>query len=98
MSTSEKQNGSRPMNQKLMVLKLKRINELNDKLKESLRRDRIYASNASYSIITYTQEHKDYAIPEIWGFMKPGQNPFRQNTTRQGGQGGSEGGGCCTIM
>lgn len=54
-------------NKKLLILKLKRINELNNRLKDTLSKDRIYASNASYSIIDYTQSHKDYAIPEIWG-------------------------------
>jgi guanine nucleotide-binding protein subunit gamma len=87
----------KPMNQKLLVLKLKRINELNKKLKDTLSRDRIYASNASYSIINYTQQNKDYTLPEIWGHMEPGQNPFRNNRLQRNG--GSEGqDGCCTIM
>ncbi len=85
--------------QKLLILKLKRINELNNRLKDTLSKDRIYASNASYSIIDYTQSHKDYAIPEIWGNLQPGENPFRNNRFQQKtGGGGQDQGGCCTIM
>lgn len=86
--------------QKLLLLKLKRINELNNRLKDSLSKERIYASNASYFIIDYTQSHKDYAIPEVWGNLQPGENPFRNNRFQQksGASGAQDQGGCCTIM
>lgn len=65
--------------QKLAILKLKRITELNNRLKQELQKERIFASNASYSIIDYTQSHKDFAIPEIWGYMAPGENSLRSS-------------------
>lgn len=95
MSDSVEQSPKKPMNQKLLVLKLKRITELNGKLRDTLSRDRIYASNASYSIINYTQDTKDYVIPDVWGYMQPGENPFRLNRQRKGGDAQD---GCCTIM
>ncbi|CCH42598.1 Guanine nucleotide-binding protein subunit gamma [Wickerhamomyces ciferrii] len=86
---------------KLLNLKLKRINELNNRLKDTLTKDRIYASNASYSIIDYTQSTKDFTLPEIWGNLQPGENPFRNNKFQQLKNPNSNGGnqdGCCTIM
>lgn len=87
----------RNVQQKLLALKLKRITELNNRLKETLSKDRIYASNASYSIIDYTQSNKDYTIPEIWGHLQPGENPFRNNKFQQKSSTGQDQ-GCCTIM
>jgi len=85
--------------QKLLILKLKRINELNNRLKETLSKDRIYASNASYSIIDYTQSNKDFTLPEIWGNLQPGENPFRNNKFQQKSNlNGQNDQGCCTIM
>lgn len=101
MSDCNEDQPTKPMNQKLLLLKLKRINELNDKLKGVLARDRIYASNASYSIINYTQQSRDYVLPEIWGYMSPGENTFRNGNRapRQSrGSTGSSPGGCCTIV
>ncbi|SCV02492.1 LAME_0H01750g1_1 [Lachancea meyersii CBS 8951] len=87
---------------KIQTLKLKRIKELNRKLKEELARDRITASNACLSIIDYATSHKDYAIPEIWGYPMAGSNPHRMNTSnlrrrsqRASGSGDST---CCVVM
>ncbi|KAH3666613.1 hypothetical protein WICMUC_005597 [Wickerhamomyces mucosus] len=90
--------------QKLLQLKLKRINELNNNLKTLLNKDRIYASNASYLIINYISNAKDYTIPEVWGHMDPDENPFRNNQLlkskknfKQGGN-NDHPGGCCVIL
>ncbi|KAH3685290.1 hypothetical protein WICPIJ_003764 [Wickerhamomyces pijperi] len=92
--------------QKLLTLKLKRINELNTNLKDLLNKDRIYASNASYLTINYVTNTKDYTIPEVWGSLNPGENPFRgnnqirgrQNQNSKNGGGGDGDAGCCSIM
>lgn len=87
--------------QKLLVLKLKRINELNTNLKELLTKDRIYASNASYLTINYVTNRKDYTIPEVWGSLNPGENPLRGNTQMRGRQkqgGKNKQGSCCSLM
>ncbi|SCV03926.1 LANO_0G07096g1_1 [Lachancea nothofagi CBS 11611] len=86
---------------KIQYLKLKRINELNRKLKQELARDRITASNACLSIIDFATSHKDYAIPEIWGHPMPGSNPHRINNPnlhRRAQRGSSSDSSCCVIM
>lgn len=86
--------------QKLAILKLKRITELNNRLKQELQKERIFASNASYSIIDYTQSHKDFAIPEIWGYMAPGENSLRSSANAgSAAQVASHSqDACCTIV
>ncbi|CEP64576.1 Ste18p LALA0_S12e02102g [Lachancea lanzarotensis] len=87
---------------KIQSLKLKRINELNRKLKEELARERITASNACLSIIDYATSHKDYAIPEVWGYPMAGSNPHRTNASglhrRAHREAGSADNTCCTLM
>jgi guanine nucleotide-binding protein subunit gamma len=100
MSQQKLQNNPK-IQEKLQQLKLKRLDELNNNLKELLAKDRIYASNASYTIINQVVGEKDYALPEISGYMNPGENPLRSNVKLRGGRslGSSDGGaGCCTIM
>lgn len=92
---------------KIQLLKLKRINELNEKLKGELQRDRITASNACLNLIDYTTTNKDFTLPEIWGYPKPGENPFRdslnanfsaskRNINTRNNYNTSN--GCCNIM
>ena len=64
---------------KINYLKLKRIIELNNKLKNELNRERITSSNASLAIIDYTMNKKDYTLTEIWGYPTVGKNHFRDN-------------------
>ncbi|KAL3230198.1 Guanine nucleotide-binding protein subunit gamma [Nakaseomyces bracarensis] len=80
---------------KINQLKLKRINELNDKLRSELQRDRITASNACLSLINYTTRKKDYALPELWGYPPRGTNHFRDAMTAAGQQDVNT---CCIIM
>lgn len=85
---------------KIQHLKLKRINELNKKLKEELIRERITASNACLSIIDYATSRKDYALPELWGYPAPGSNPHRinsRNLRRRSVKGAPQDAGCCII-
>ncbi|CAR24099.1 Guanine nucleotide-binding protein subunit gamma [Lachancea thermotolerans] len=93
--------GEQDLPLKIQYLKLKRINELNKKLKEELVRERITASNACLSIIDYATSHEDYALPEIWGYPAPGSNPHRANAQKihkSARTGSSSDNGCCVIV
>lgn len=92
-------NGSKSskVQEKLLLLKLKRIEELNNNLKELLAKDRIFASNASYTIINQITNEKDYVLPEISGYLNPGENPFRTEANRNANV-DYDSEGCCTIM
>ncbi|SCW00135.1 LAFE_0B10220g1_1 [Lachancea fermentati] len=82
-------------------LKLKRINELNKKLRQELSRERISASNACLSIIDYTTSKRDYAIPDIWGYPAPGTNPYRENIKalqKLKSKSSQDSNTCCIIM
>ncbi|AQZ18725.1 STE18 (YJR086W) [Zygosaccharomyces parabailii] len=93
---------------KIKYLKLKRVNGLNNKLRGELSRERITASNACLAIVNHVSTHRDYAIPDIWGYPKPGTNHFREGhrlradqASRQmrSGSGASHGDtACCSIM
>ena len=92
---------------KINYLKLKRITELNQNLKQELLRDRITSSNASLQIINYTNDlfkGKDYTVPSVSGYTPQGTNPLLKTTNNNNGysqNGGNNSGsdpGCCTIM
>lgn len=88
---------------KIKCLKLRRINELNDKLRDELGRERITASNACLALVNYVSTHADYTLPEIWGYPPPGSNHFaRKRTTNRGrssqDNGNSTSDACCAIM
>ncbi|EDO17906.1 hypothetical protein Kpol_1010p21 [Vanderwaltozyma polyspora DSM 70294] len=91
-----------PVSLKIKYLKLKRINELNNKLKNELARERITASNASLSIINYTSQQKDYVISDVWGYPEPGTNHFRNTLTKRVNRNqqnkSADNNACCTIM
>ncbi|KAL9595018.1 MAG: hypothetical protein Q9179_005153, partial [Wetmoreana sp. 5 TL-2023] len=53
--------------QSMADLKLRRLNELNSRLREDLERPRIRVSEASMSLIQYCQNTKDFMVPSIWG-------------------------------
>ena len=85
---------------RIQYLKLKRITELNNKLRGELTRERITASNACLAIINYTSNHTDYTLPEIWGYIEPGKNHLRSAMALRNRHGSSthvDDGGCCTI-
>lgn len=84
---------------KIQYLKLKRTQELNNKLKKELERERITASNACLNIIDFALTTQDYTLPEIWGYMQPGQNHFRKTSKQLQAPGMTTGGlACCRIM
>lgn len=84
---------------KIRILKLRRINELNAKLRTELARERITASNACLNLVNHTTSVPDYAVPELWGYPPPGSNRFLEAV--RGGRGAQhrqEGAdACCTI-
>ncbi|EJS43068.1 ste18p [Saccharomyces arboricola H-6] len=84
---------------KIKQLKLKRINELNNKLRKELSRERITASNACLTIINYTSNTKDYTLPELWGYPTAGSNHFREGLKKaQKNNQMSNSNACCTLM
>lgn len=92
---------------KINYLKLKRITELNQKLKQELLRDRITSSNASLQIINYTNDlfkEEDYTVPSVSGYIPKGKNPLMQTVnnnsgySQPGGYNNGSNAGCCTIM
>lgn len=98
MSSTQQQ---RQLQLKIKYLKLKRINELNNNLRNELGRDRITASNACLNLIDYIQTTKDYSLPEIWGYPQPNSNHFiinRNMLSLQQRHNNDSSNGCCTIM
>lgn len=91
---------------KIKYLKLKRINELNNNLRNELSRDRITASNACLNLINFIQNNKDYTLPEIWGYPPQNSNHFiinninniNMNSNLQRQNLNNQSNGCCTIM
>ncbi|CDO94367.1 unnamed protein product [Kluyveromyces dobzhanskii CBS 2104] len=82
---------------KIQQLKLKRIEELNSKLRNELARERMTASNACLSIIDYTSTHSDYAVPEVWGFPTSGENPYDNNRKSSFARSQEDSSNCCVI-
>ncbi|KAI1006696.1 hypothetical protein K3495_g1523 [Podosphaera aphanis] len=74
--------------QSMADLKLRRLTELNARLREDLERERIPVSQAAKSILNYTNSTKDYMVPSIWGSIDKKDDPYTPQQT----------GGCCSMM
>ncbi|KAL2074515.1 hypothetical protein VTL71DRAFT_8293 [Oculimacula yallundae] len=74
--------------QSMADLKLRRLTELNTRLREDLERDRIPVSAASKSIISYTNSTKDFMVPSVWGTVDKKDDPYAPQQS----------GGCCVVM
>jgi len=74
--------------QSMADLKLRRLTELNNRLREDLERERIPVSQAAKSIISYTSSTKDYMVPSIWGSVDKKDDPY---VLQQSGS-------CCVLM
>ncbi|KAI0748660.1 G-protein gamma subunit [Daedaleopsis nitida] len=81
---------SRPHKQSMSELKLRRLTEHNQRLREDLARPRIRVSEASASLIRYCKTTKDPLVPSVWGPVPRADDPYQS-------QGGS-GKGCCVIQ
>jgi len=90
-STYDIRSGGDPRNKKhnMAELKLRRLNELNVRLKEDLERPRIKVSEASMSLIQYCNSTKDFMVPSLWGPVEKGSDPYAPP---------SNGPNCCAIM
>lgn len=64
------------MEDRILALKLRRIEQLNAKLKESLKKDRIPASRAAALIIETSQDISDPLVPSVW-HLPPELNRYR---------------------
>ncbi|KAK2004857.1 hypothetical protein LX36DRAFT_649401, partial [Colletotrichum falcatum] len=73
--------------QSMADLKLRRLTELNNRLREDLERERIPVSNASKSIIAYCNSTRDYMVPSVWGAVPRGEDPYAPQQS----------GGCCVV-
>jgi len=70
-------------------LKLRRLQELNARLKEDLERRRIPVSEAANDLISFTEkEPKDFMVPSKWGTVEKGGDPYAPQQSN----------GCCIVM
>lgn len=74
--------------QSMADLKLRRLTELNNRLREDLERERIPVSQAAKSIIAYCNSTRDYMVPSVWGAVPKGEDPYAPQQS----------GGCCVVM
>ncbi|EMD38715.1 heterotrimeric G-protein gamma subunit [Gelatoporia subvermispora B] len=81
---------SRPHKQSMSELKLRRLTEHNQRLREDLARPRIRVSEASASLIRYCKTTKDPLVPSVWGPVARNEDPYAS----QGGGGK----GCCVVQ
>ncbi|CCX15401.1 GGL domain-containing protein [Pyronema domesticum] len=77
----------REKKQSMAELKLRRLTELNARLREDLDRPRIKVSDACQSMINYTRTTKDFMVPSTWGNVDKREDPYAPQQT----------GGCCVI-
>ncbi|KAF7311461.1 G-protein gamma subunit [Mycena kentingensis (nom. inval.)] len=67
---------SRPHKQSMSELKLRRLTEHNQRLREDLARPRVRVSEASASLIRYCKTTKDHLVPSVWGPVGKGEDPY----------------------
>jgi len=81
--------GARNRKQSMAELKLRRLQELVQRLREDLDRRRIPVSEAAADLINYTRkEPKDWMVPSVWGHIDKRDNPYEQQQSA----------GCCSVM
>jgi guanine nucleotide-binding protein subunit gamma len=83
------------LHERIGLIKLKRIEVLNEKLIESLSQDRISASNASYLILKHIEDTPDYLIPCLYK-LPIQDNKWLQYQNQQKLIKKSQ--GCCVIV
>ncbi|KIK08759.1 hypothetical protein K443DRAFT_672276 [Laccaria amethystina LaAM-08-1] len=74
--------------QSMSELKLRRLIEHNQRLREDLARPRVRVSEASASLIRYCKTTKDHLVPSVWGPVGRAEDPYGQQTP----------GKCCTVQ
>jgi guanine nucleotide-binding protein subunit gamma len=73
--------------QTLSELKLRRLVELNQRLRKDLDRPRIKISEASRSLIGYCKNTRDYLVTSEWGHVDKRDDQYAQSGKK-----------CCEIM
>ncbi|KAF7510738.1 Guanine nucleotide-binding protein subunit gamma [Endocarpon pusillum] len=74
--------------QSMADLKLRRLNELNLRLREDLDRPRVTVAQASKDLINYCNSTRDYMVPSVWGTVDKRDDPYAPQQSK----------GCCTVM
>ncbi|ELU45007.1 G-gamma domain-containing protein [Rhizoctonia solani AG-1 IA] len=67
---------ARNAKQSMAELKLRRVIEHNQRLKEDLARPRLRVSEAGASLIRYCKTTKDHLVPSVWGPVGKGEDPY----------------------
>ncbi|KAK0196845.1 G-protein gamma subunit [Armillaria mellea] len=67
--------------QAMSELKLRRLLEHNQRLREDLARPRVRVSEASASLIRYCKTTKDHLVPSVWGPVGRAEDPYGQQRT-----------------
>ncbi|KAJ7343197.1 G-protein gamma subunit [Mycena leptocephala] len=66
--------------QAMSELKLRRVIEHNQRLREDLARPRVRVSEASASLIRYCKTTKDHLVPSVWGPVGRAEDPYGAQT------------------
>ncbi|PUU74518.1 GGL domain-domain-containing protein [Tuber borchii] len=66
----------REKKQTMAELKLRRLTELNARLREDLERPRVKVSEACHSMIAYISNTKDFMVPSTWGQVDKREDPY----------------------
>ncbi|KAI9894417.1 MAG: Guanine nucleotide-binding protein subunit gamma [Vezdaea aestivalis] len=74
--------------QSMADLKLRRLTELNLRLREDLDRPRVRVSDAADSLVAYTKQTKDFMVPSVWGPVDKREDPYAPPKNN----------GCCVVM
>ncbi|KAI9817969.1 MAG: Guanine nucleotide-binding protein subunit gamma [Thelocarpon impressellum] len=74
--------------QSMADLKLRRLTELNLRLREDLDRPRVKVSEAAMGLINYTSTTKDFMVPQTWGAVDKREDPYAPQSNDR----------CCIIM
>lgn len=80
--------GGKEKKQTMAELKLRRLTELNARLREDLDRPRVKVSEACQSMINYTKTTKDFMVPSTWGSVDKREDPYAPQQS---------GPNCCVI-
>ncbi|KAL7411170.1 G-protein gamma subunit [Mrakia frigida] len=75
--------------QTMADLKLKRLTEHKDKLKEDLYRPMMKVSESSDLLIQFCKTTKDPLVPSVWGPVPKSEDRFAPQP--------APGGGCCVV-
>ncbi|KZP21221.1 hypothetical protein FIBSPDRAFT_860912 [Athelia psychrophila] len=67
---------SRPHKQSMSEIKLRRLLENNQRLRDDVARPRMRVSEASTNLIRYCKSTKDTLVPSVWGPVAKGEDPY----------------------